>query len=91
VAFNDRFKKRWGAPSNALSALGYDSAMLLVDALKRAGTTESAALRRAIAETKNFPGVTGSISFDAHRNPTKPAVVLTVKNGAFHFVQSVAP
>ena len=91
VAFNDRFKQRWGIDSNALSALGYDSAMVLVDALKRAGTTDGPALRDALAATKDFVGATGRITFDAQRNPTKSAVVLTVKNGRYAFVQDVHP
>ena len=91
VAFNERFQKRWGGPSNALSALGYDAAQLLIDALKRAGTTDGAQVRDALAATKNFPGVTGTITFDAQRNPTKSAVVLTVTNGRFTFVQDVNP
>ena len=36
ASFHERFRKRWGTGSNALCALGYDSAMLLVDAIKRA-------------------------------------------------------
>ena len=36
IAFNERFQQRWGIPSDAISALGYDSVMLLVDAMKRA-------------------------------------------------------
>src|SRR4051812_2315155 len=91
VAFNERFKQRWGIDSNALSALGYDSAMVLVDALKRAGTTEGPKLRDALAATKDFQGATGRITFDAQRNPTKSAVVLTVKNGRYAFVQDVHP
>jgi branched-chain amino acid transport system substrate-binding protein len=91
VAFNERFAQRWGIPSDAISALGYDSVMLLVDALKRAGTTEAPALRAALAATKGFAGVTGSITFDAHRNVTKSAVVLTVKEGKFQFVETVNP
>ena len=91
ASFNARFKKRWGGPSNALSALGYDSAMMLVDAIKRAGTTEGPKLRDALAATKNFPGTAGTITLDAQRNPTKSAVVLTVKNGKFAFVQDVSP
>lgn len=91
VAFNERFKQRWGIDSNALSALGYDSAMVLVDALRRAGTTEGPKLRDALAATKNFAGATGRITFDAQRNPTKSAVVLTVKNGRYAFVQDVHP
>ena len=91
VAFNERFKQRWGIDSNALSALGYDSALVLIDALKRAGTTEGAKLRDALAATKDFVGATGRITFDAQRNPTKSAVVLTVKNGRYTFVQAVHP
>lgn len=89
--FNERFQKRWGTGTDALSALGYDSALLLIDALKRAGTTDPAKLRAAIAATKNFKGVTGVITFDEKRNPTKSAVVLTVKNGKFEFVETVNP
>jgi branched-chain amino acid transport system substrate-binding protein len=91
VAFDARFQKRWGVPSNALSALGYDAAMMLVDAIKRAGTTAGPKLRDALATTKNFPGVAGTITLDANRNPTKSAVVLTVKNGRFAFLQDINP
>ncbi|MEY2879085.1 MAG: hypothetical protein RLZZ15_1465, partial [Verrucomicrobiota bacterium] len=91
ASFDARIQKRWGNASNALSALGYDSAMMLADALKRAGTTDGPKLRDALAATKNFAGVTGSITLDAQRNPTKSAVVLTVKNGKFAFVQDVTP
>jgi branched-chain amino acid transport system substrate-binding protein len=65
--------------------------MMLISALKRAGTTDGAKLRDALAATKNFPGTTGTITLDAQRNPTKSAVVLTVKNGKFAFVQDVSP
>lgn len=91
TAFNERFAKRWNTGTDALSALGYDSAMLLIDAIKRAGTTDPAKLRDAIAATRSFRGVTGTIAFDAQRNPTKSAVVLQVKDGKFAFVESVDP
>ena len=91
VAFNERFQKRWGNVSDTLTGLGYDAVMMLADALKRAGSTESAKLRDALASTKNFKGVTGVISLDQQRNPTKSAVVLVVKDGKFQFVQSIAP
>jgi branched-chain amino acid transport system substrate-binding protein len=91
ASFHERFQKKFGMPSNALCALGYDSALLLIDAIKRAGTTEGPKLRDALAATKNFPGAAGTITLDAQRNPTKSAVVLTVKNGKFAFVQDVNP
>jgi branched-chain amino acid transport system substrate-binding protein len=91
VAFNQRFQQRWGIGSNALSVLGYDSAMLAIDAIRRAGSTDGAKIRDALATTVNYPAVTGSITFDTNRNPTKNAVVLTVKSGKFTFVQDVSP
>ncbi len=91
VSFNERFQKRWGIGSDTLAGLGYDSLMMLVDALKRAGTTEGPKLRDAIAATKDLHGVTGTITLDPQRNPTKSAVVLQVKNGQFEFVESIEP
>lgn len=91
VRFNARYRERWGDPSDTLAGLGYDSVLMLADALKRAGTAESAKLRDALAATKNLHGVTGTITLDAQRNPTKSAVVLQVKNGKFEFVESVEP
>lgn len=91
AGFNARFRQRWGEVSDTLTGLGYDSVMMLVDAIKRAGTTEPAKLRDALAATKNFKGVTGTITLDAQRNPTKSAVVLIVKNGKFEFVETIDP
>ena len=90
--FIAKFKKRWnGETPDAMAALGYDSAELLANAIKRAGSTKAAAIRDAIAQTKNLPGVPGIITIDAERNPTKAAVVVTVKDGKFKFVETIAP
>jgi branched-chain amino acid transport system substrate-binding protein len=91
VAFNERFRQRWGNVSDTLTGLGYDAVMMLADAIKRAGTTESSKLRDALASTKNFKGVTGTITLDAQRNPTKSAVILVVKDGRFQFVETISP
>lgn len=91
VAFNTRYRERWGTDTEAINALAYDSAMLVADAIKRAGSTDSAKVRAALAATKNFRGVTGVITLDEHRNATKSAVVLTVKDGKFQLVETVNP
>lgn len=85
------YKARFGAVPDALGGLGYDSAMVLFDAIKRAGTTEGPKLRDAIAATKDFPGVTGSITLNAERNADKPAVVLEIKDGKYAFRETIAP
>jgi len=76
---------------DGMAALGYDSAYLLVDAIRRAGTTEPAALRAALAATKGFDGITGRIDMDSSRNASKPAAILTIKNSQFIYVETVAP
>jgi len=90
--FVDKFRARFnGETPDGMAALGYDSAAMLADAVKRAGTTEPAALRDALAATRGYRGVTGSITMDPDRNATKAAVIITVKDGHFKFVESVAP
>ena len=76
---------------DAMAALGYDSAMMLADAMKHAGSTDGAKVRDALAAEKNFPGVTGNITMDANRNASKPAVILAIKDGAFKYVETIAP
>jgi branched-chain amino acid transport system substrate-binding protein len=83
--------KNNGETPDAMAALGYDSAMVLADAIKRAGTTESAKLRDAIAATKDFSGVTGKTTLDEHRNATKAAVIITIKDGKFQYVETINP
>jgi branched-chain amino acid transport system substrate-binding protein len=73
------YKARYGINPDALAALGYDAMRVLGDALKRAGSTDGAKLRDAIAQTKDFPGVTGTITINAERNVDKPATVLELK------------
>ncbi|MEO6992630.1 MAG: ABC transporter substrate-binding protein [Lacunisphaera sp.] len=87
------YRQRWGdgyAPDSNAS-LGYDSVLVLADAIRRAGTTDGPAIRDALATTKNFPAVTGTITIDKNRNASKEAVVITVKDGKFQFVQTMAP
>jgi branched-chain amino acid transport system substrate-binding protein len=90
--FVEEYKKRYdGAVPDSNASLGYDSALVLVDSIRRAGTTEHVALRDAIASTKNFDAVTGHITIDEHRDASKNAVIVQVRDGRFQFVESVAP
>jgi len=89
--FVKTYQAKYGEKPDAMAALGYDSAKILVDSITRAGTTDGPKLRDAIAGTKDFKGVTGDITLDADRNATKAAVILTIANGGFQFVERVAP
>ncbi|MDB6126057.1 MAG: ethanolamine utilization protein EutJ [Pedosphaera sp.] len=90
--FVKKYKAKFnGEIPDAMAALGYDSAMVLADAIKRAGTTDGPKLRDAIATTKDYVGVTGKTTLDANRNATKAAVVITVKDGKFKYVETINP
>jgi branched-chain amino acid transport system substrate-binding protein len=80
-----------GTAPDAIAALGYDAMNVLADAIKRAGTTESAKLRDAIAQTKGFPGVTGSININEHRDAVKPAVVFELRDKKFVYKETIQP
>ena len=85
------YKARHGKVPDALAALGYDAMRVLGEAIKRAGTTEEPKLRDAIAQTQNFPGVTGTISIDAQRNAVKPAVVLKLQDRKYVYQETIYP
>jgi branched-chain amino acid transport system substrate-binding protein len=53
--------------------------------------TARAQIRDLIAATKDYPGVTGQISLDAHRNAVKAAFFLGVENRGYKFVATVEP
>jgi branched-chain amino acid transport system substrate-binding protein len=91
--FMTDYKAEYGNDAeNAFAALGYDTVYLLVDAIKRAGSTESAAVKSAIEATKNFPGITGAISFSADTHvPQKGVTVIAVKGGKFTLGAEVVP
>lgn len=73
------------------TALGYDAVLLMADAIERAGTTERSKIREALAKTENFQGVTGSISFNPHGDPTKSAVIMEITGGRRHFLKRIEP
>lgn len=79
-------------PENAFAALGYDAVKLLADAIERAGSTEAEAIRAALAETQEFPGVTGSISFtEDSRVPQKAVTVIKVADQKFTLAGEFVP
>jgi branched-chain amino acid transport system substrate-binding protein len=89
--FVDKYNKKFGRKPDSLAALAYDATMLVKDALGRAPEISRKTLRDALATTKDFQAVTGKISIDANRNPTKPAVVLKMVGKTTVAAASIAP
>ena len=89
--FVSKYQSAYGKVPDGLAALGYDAARLLFDAMKRAPSLSGKDLAAAIASTKDFPGVTGKITIDENRNPTKDAVMLEVVGGVPKYVATISP
>lgn len=89
--FIDAFKAKYNTNPDALSALGYDAAKLLVDALKRAKTLDGPGIKDAIASTKDLTGVTGKVTIDANGNARKSALVFQIKGPNFKVFKTYTP
>jgi branched-chain amino acid transport system substrate-binding protein len=89
------FVKRWQAEYDSLpsgwEALGYDTGLLVAEAIKIAGSTEPEAIRKALLSIDGFQGVTGTYRFVDSRIPSKPVVFVEVKNGERTFLEEYAP
>lgn len=88
--FVKKYKAKFGTEPDALAALGYDAMYIMLDAIKRAGSTKGAAIRDALKAT-DINVVSGRIKFDENRNPIKSAVIIEIKNGKQVYRTTVNP
>jgi branched-chain amino acid transport system substrate-binding protein len=86
-AYVAHFQGLYNATPNFHAALAYDSIYILADAIKRAGSVDHLAVRDALAATKDFKALTGSISFTADRDAIKTYKIVQVVNGDFQLVK----
>lgn len=91
VKFKEAYKTKYSKEADAFSALGYDLAYFLADSLKRAGEVDRDKLKTALAETKDFKGITGQFSMDENHTPRKAITILEVKNGETTFLKKLDP
>ena len=76
---------------NVNAALGYDAYMIIMDAIKRAGSTDPADISKALAQTKDFEGVTGSTTINATHDAEKPVGIVMIKDGKKTYAGTIQP
>jgi len=59
----------------------------MFDAIKRGSSLDGAAIRDALAATRNFPGVTGTVTFNENRDAVKPIMMIKIQPGGKFVVQ----
>src|SRR3984893_7286877 len=89
--FGKVYQQKFGSRPDNFAALGFDAARVVLEAIKRAGSIDSTAVRDALAQTKDFPGVSGDITIDAKRNASKPVVILAIKDQQIQFFEKINP
>lgn len=90
-AFVEAYKKEYNQMPDALAVLGYDGALMMIDALKRAGSEEPKKIQEALVATKNLQVATGVLTLDDKHNPVKSAVIIEMKEGKQTFKEKVNP
>jgi branched-chain amino acid transport system substrate-binding protein len=77
--------------AGTFDALAADAYFVLLNAIKRAKSTRGSKIRAALANTKGFEGVSGTINIGKDGNATKSVVILHVKDGKFQYLTTVNP
>ena len=80
-SFVEKYQAKYGQVPDTFAALGYDTAVLLVDAVKNSQDGSPEKIKDALANAKDVQAVTGKLSFDKDHNPIKGAVILEMKDG----------
>ena len=78
--------------SNTSAPLSYDAVMVLADAIQRADSLDRAKIRDALAQTKDFQGATGNITFDEYGDPQdKEVIILKLEKGRQIYYKAIKP
>ncbi len=89
--FVEAYKKEYGQTPDSMAAMGYDAAYLLVDAIKRANSTEANKIREALAATKNFKSVSGDMNLNETHDAVRGVVIIELKDGKQVYKQTIKP
>ncbi len=96
--FIDRYEKKYGYTPDDVAALTWDSLRLVQTAIENSGTitgkikNDRTAVRDALAQIKNFNGITGDMTFTEEGDPSKCAVIVRISDkGEYEFYKSVCP
>ncbi len=97
-AFIDEYTATYGKTPDDVAALTWDSLGLMIQAIKDVGRlsgdlkADRTKVKDALAAIKNFPGITGGMTFTPEGDPKKCAVVVQINDeGKFAFFKSVCP
>jgi branched-chain amino acid transport system substrate-binding protein len=80
AGFTERFQKKYGRLPDPNTAQTYDAMLIVIAAMEKAGVKDRSKIRDAIASTRNFKGVTGTLTFDATGDAPRDMMMIQVRN-----------
>ncbi len=91
-----RFTEAWKTAypdkeTNVNGALGYNTYFLILDAIKRANSSDPKAIAKALAETKNLPTALGMLTINKTHDAEMPVGIIEYKDGKRVYVGEVTP
>lgn len=86
-AFLKEYKATYNTDANMFAVLGYDAMGMMAAAINKAGSTDSAKICDAM-KALEYKGLTGNTTFDENRNPIREAVITTIADGKYKFVEN---
>lgn len=84
------FKQRFGEDPEAAAGHGYDAINILATVIANVGT-DPIDIKNALYKLRNFPGVTGTMSFDDHGDVLKPIMIKQIRQGHPGLIDVFAP
>lgn len=90
TSFVSKYKEKFGSDPSGFSVLAYESILLMSNAIEKAGSTDTTAIKDALTAT-DMDGLASHYKFDSDRNPIKSVVINKVEKGAFVFEEEIAP
>lgn len=89
-SFISTYKEKYEMDPNMFAVLAYDATNMMAQAISDAGSTDSQAIIDAMAALE-YDGLTGHMTFDEDRNPKKSAVIVSIQDNAYKFVENYDP
>jgi branched-chain amino acid transport system substrate-binding protein len=88
--FIAEYKAKYGSdPVLPNPVMAIDALIVLMEAIKKAGSTDGDAIAKAIEEIEDLPALTGKVTYDpeTHNPLNKPAIIQQIKDGQFVYVE----
>ena len=83
AGFTERFQKKYGRLPDPNAAQSYDAILIIAAAMEKAGVKDRSKIRDAIAETRDFKGVTGKITFDNTGDAPRDMMIIQIRDGKY--------